>query len=313
MKLRLGTRRSALATTQSGMVADQLRELGHEVEIVTVVTEGDTNRAPLTQIGGTGVFASALREELIAGTVDLAVHSLKDLPTAAYPGLTVAAVPHREEPHDVLVTRGESLAELAEGAVFGTGSPRRSAQIRDWGRGFVPVAVRGNVETRLALVDNGDVDAIILARAGLSRLGLLDRITEVLPLEVMVPAPGQGALAVECRADDPEVRAACAVLDHAVTRAAVEAERHVLAIMEAGCTAPIGALALPDGAGELRLTGYLGPDEGQTGEGRRAQQRGSIADPRSLADQLVVQWEPRATAPTREIGASHPDHYGSAE
>jgi hydroxymethylbilane synthase len=243
--LRLGTRRSALARTQSEQVAAALRAAtGREVELVEVTTTGDVSTASLSSIGGTGVFVSALRDALLAGRVDLAVHSLKDLPTAPADGLVLAAVPAREDPRDVLVARdGLTLGELGEGARVGTGSPRRAAQLRALGLGLDVVDIRGNVDTRLGLVSKGTCDAVVLARAGLVRLGRADEITEVLdPLQVL-PAPGQGALAVECREDDEATRAACGVLDHPATRVAVTAERALLAALEAGCTAPVGALA----------------------------------------------------------------------
>jgi hydroxymethylbilane synthase len=242
--LRLGTRRSALATTQSTWVADRLRALGHEVELVEVVTEGDTSTAPLSTLGGAGVFAAALRRALLDGEVDLAVHSLKDLPTAPHPGLVVAAVPTREDPRDVLVSvGGRTLGELPDGAVVGTGSPRRVAQLAALGLGLSFKDIRGNVDTRVAMVREGALDAVVLARAGLARLGRLDEVAEVIdPLQVL-PAPGQGALAVECRADDAATLAAVAVLDDADARACTTAERAVLAALEAGCSAPVGALA----------------------------------------------------------------------
>jgi hydroxymethylbilane synthase len=242
--LRLGTRRSALATTQSTWVADRLRSLGHEVELVEVVTEGDTSTAPLSALGGTGVFAAALRRALLDGEVDLAVHSLKDLPTAPHPGLVVAAVPTREDPRDVLVSAGgRTLGELGDGAVVGTGSPRRVAQLAALGLGLSFKDIRGNVDTRIAMVRDGALDAVVLARAGLARLGRLDDVAEVLdPLQVL-PAPGQGALAVECRADDAATLAAVSVLEDDDARACTTAERAVLGALEAGCSAPVGALA----------------------------------------------------------------------
>jgi hydroxymethylbilane synthase len=241
--LRLGTRRSALATTQSGWVADLLRARGHRVELVEIVTEGDVNAAPLATLGATGVFAAAIRKSLLAGEVDLAVHSLKDLPTTPEPGLVVAAIPQREDPRDALVARdGLTLGELPAGARVGTGSPRRMAQLRALGLGLEIVPVRGNVDTRIGFVTKGELDAVVLARAGLARLGRLDEVTETLdPLQVL-PAPAQGALAVECRADSDLV-AALKALDDPDTRVAVEAERALLAALEAGCSAPVGALA----------------------------------------------------------------------
>lgn len=243
MTLRIGTRRSALATTQTGHVADALRAAGHDVEIVEITTEGDVTTAPLSQLGGTGVFVSALREALRDERVDIAVHSLKDIPTAAEPGLTIAAIPPRVDPRDSLVARdGLTLGELPPGSVVGTGSPRRRAQLAALGLGLDFRDIRGNVGTRLAMV--GDtVDAIVLATAGLTRLGQREVITEVLDPLQMLPAPGQGALAVECRAGDASTLAALAGLDDPDTRAAVTAERALLARLEAGCAAPVGALA----------------------------------------------------------------------
>jgi hydroxymethylbilane synthase len=242
--LRIGTRASLLATTQSRHVADLVREkLGREVELVEVTTEGDRNAAPLASLGGTGVFVTALREALLEGRVDVAVHSLKDLPTAPAPGIALAAVPPREDPRDVVVARDDlTLGELPVGSRVGTGSPRRAAQLHALGLGLAVVDIRGNVDTRLAKVASGEYDAVVLARAGLARIGRLDEVTEVLDPLQMLPAPGQGALAVECRADGDLV-VALAALDDPATRAAVTAERAVLATLEGGCAAPIGALA----------------------------------------------------------------------
>jgi hydroxymethylbilane synthase len=243
--LRLGTRASALATTQSTLVAGLLRErLGREVELVEVTTEGDTNHAPLTELGGTGVFVSALREALLDGRIDLAVHSLKDLPTGSAAGITLAAVPTREDPRDVVVARdGLTLGELPSGSRVGTGSPRRASQLHALGLGLDVADVRGNVDTRIGKVRAGDYDAVVLARAGLARLGRLDDATEVLDPLQMLPAPGQGALAVECRSDDLELAAGLAALEDTHSRSAVDAERAVLSTLEGGCSAPIGALA----------------------------------------------------------------------
>ena len=243
--LRLGTRASALATTQSGHVADMIRErLGRDVELVEVSTEGDRSSAPLASLGGTGVFVSALRDALLDGRVDIAVHSLKDLPTTPAEGIALAAIPLREDPRDVVVARdGLTLGELPVGSRLGTGSPRRVSQLAALGLGLELQGIRGNVDTRIRKVREGEVDAIVLARAGLSRLGRLDEATEVLDPLQMLPAPGQGALAVECRTGDAELVAALAQLDDAATRAAVTAERAVLATLEAGCSAPLGALA----------------------------------------------------------------------
>jgi len=243
--LRLGTRRSLLATTQSGHVADLIRErLGREVDLVEITTEGDTNGAPLATMGGTGVFVSALRDALLRGEVDVAVHSLKDLPTWPAEGITLAAIPTREDPRDVVVARdGLTLGELPVGSRVGTGSPRRAAQLRALGLGVEIIDIRGNVDTRIGKVTSGAYDAVVLARAGLARLGRVDEATEVLDPLQMLPAPGQGALAIECRSDDTDLVAELARLDDHATRAAVTAERAVLATLEAGCSAPLGALA----------------------------------------------------------------------
>lgn len=239
--MRLGTRGSALAVTQSETVADALRGLGHPVDLVRVKTGGDVERGSLTALGTLGVFAAELRTRLLAGEVDLAVHSLKDLPVAPVPGLVIAAVPPRADHRDVLCARdGLTLATLPPGARIGTGSPRRVAQLRALRPDLVYVDVRGNLGTRLARVKERDLDAVVLAAAGLERLGKAQAITDYLPL---LPAPGQGALAVECRADDDVTRAALAALDHEETRAAVEQERLVLAGLGGGCAAPIAALA----------------------------------------------------------------------
>ena len=248
LPIRVGTRRSVLATTQSGMVAELIRTLlGREAELVEVTTEGDRSQAsgtPLTGASTTGVFVSALRDALLDGRVDVAVHSLKDLPTYPQAGIALAAIPTREDPRDAVVARdGLTLGELPAGSRVGTGSPRRVAQLHALGLGLEISGIRGNVDTRISKVRSGEFDAVVLARAGLARIGRLDEVTEVLDPLQMLPAPGQGALAVECRADDAELVAALAALDDDHARAAVSAERAVLATLEGGCSAPIGALA----------------------------------------------------------------------
>jgi hydroxymethylbilane synthase len=265
--LRLGTRRSALALAQSTQVAEVLRAAGEQVELVEVVTNGDRSSAPLAQIGGTGVFVTELHQRLAGGEIDLAVHSLKDLPTRPADGLVVAAVPPRADPRDALVDRaGRTLAELPAGTRVGTGSPRRAAQLRALGLGLDVVAVRGNVDTRLRRVVHGELDAVVLAAAGLARLGRLDEASEVLDPGQMLPAPGQGALAVECRAGDTTLADLISgTLDDAGTRAAVTAERTLLAALEAGCTAPVGALAdvaLGDDGDELYLRAIVAAADG---------------------------------------------------
>ena len=246
--IRVGTRRSLLATTQAGTVAELIRtRLGREVELVEVTTEGDRTQAdgtPLATVGGTGVFVGALRDALLRGDVDVAVHSLKDLPTYPQDGIALAAVPTREDPRDAVVARdGLTLGELPAGSRVGTGSPRRAAQLHALGLGLEISSIRGNVDTRIGKVTSGEYDAVVLARAGLVRIGRLDEATEVLDPLQMLPAPGQGALAIECRSTDAQLVAELAALDDDHARAAVTAERAVLATLEGGCSAPIGALA----------------------------------------------------------------------
>jgi len=241
----VATRSSRLARAQSGTVAERLTTgLSRPVRLVDVTTRGDVDSAPLPAIGGEGVFVSALRAALVAGDVDVAVHSLKDLPTEPVDGIELAAVPVREDPRDVLVARdGLTLGELPPGSTVGTGSPRRAAQLRALGLGMEVVDLRGNVDTRLDRVAAGGLDAVVVARAGLARLGRLDEVTEALDPLQMLPAPGQGALAVECRAGDPLADSLRRLLDDPDTRAAVTAERAFLAAVGAGCSAPVGALA----------------------------------------------------------------------
>jgi hydroxymethylbilane synthase len=260
--LRLGTRKSPMALAQSAAVASLIMErAGVRVELVGLTSFGDVSRADLAQIGGTGVFVSALRQCLLAGDVDLVVHSLKDLPTAEVPGIALAAVPARDDPRDALVARdGAKLADLPTGAVIGTGSPRRAAQLRLMRPDIRPVPVRGNAGTRLAKVTSGELDAVVLARAGLDRIGHLDLITEVFEPDEMVPAAGQGALAVECRDSDEGLAGLLGCADDPDTRAAVTAERAVLAGLQAGCHAPVGAYAVVTGM--LRLTAVVIGDDG---------------------------------------------------
>jgi hydroxymethylbilane synthase len=243
--LRLGTRASALASTQAQTVADAITAAsGVAVELVPITTEGDRSSAAIEQLGGTGVFVTAIRRALLEGSIDLAVHSYKDLPTAPEPGLILAAVPRREDPRDALVARDAlTLGELPQGARVGTGAPRGVAQRRALGLGLEVVPIRGNVDTRLGKVTGGELDAVVLARAGLTRLGRLDEVTETLdPLQVL-PAPAQGALAVECRIGDARVRELAGRLEDPSTRACVTAERAALAALQAGCTAPVAAYA----------------------------------------------------------------------
>ncbi|MFF8725736.1 hydroxymethylbilane synthase [Streptomyces sp. NPDC015171] len=282
--LRLGTRRSRLAMAQSGQVAEAVRQVtGRPVELVEITTYGDTSREHLAQIGGTGVFVTALRDALARGEVDFAVHSLKDLPTAQPEELALAAIPLREDPRDVIVARDAlKFTDLPRGARIGTGSPRRMAQLNAYARAhgldIETVPIRGNVDTRIRYVHDGELDAVVLAAAGLNRIGRIDEVTDFLSVDTILPAPGQGALAIECAADHAELIAALGELDDPFTRAAVTAERSLLAALEAGCSAPVGALAdLPplsaplergdpqaDGqiVKEMRLRGVVGTTDG---------------------------------------------------
>jgi hydroxymethylbilane synthase len=278
--LRLGTRKSPMAVTQSQLVARLITErTGREVELTGVTTFGDVSRAQLAQIGGTGVFVSALRTSLLAGDIDIAVHSLKDLPTAQPDGIELAAVPGRDDPRDALAARdGAKLADLPAGARIGTGSPRRAAQLLLMRSDLRPVPVRGNADTRLGRIESGEVDAVVLAYAGLARIGRLDAVTQVFEPDEMLPAPGQGALAVECRSGRPDLSALLASIDDPVSRAAVTAERSLLAALEAGCSAPVGGYAA--GTDGLRLRAIV------VAPGGESALRASAGGPAAEADRL---------------------------
>jgi hydroxymethylbilane synthase len=284
--IRLGTRASALALAQSRTVAAALAAAsGQDVELVEITTTGDRSSAPIPQLG-VGVFVSALRDALVAKEIDLAVHSYKDLPTAPAAGLVIAATPQREDPRDALVARdGLTLTELPSGARVGTGSLRRVAQLHALGLGLEPVPIRGNVDTRLRKVTDGVLDAVVLARAGLVRLGRAGELTEILDPLLMLPAPAQGVLAVECRADDPDLIDALAPLDHQATRAAVDAERALLATLEAGCSAPVAALAEVTEDGEIYLRGAVLSPDGRVAF--RLSRTGTPADASTVGRQLA--------------------------
>lgn len=287
---RLGTRGSRLALTQSTTTGEALAELtGLDYQLVTIKSEGDMLTGPLSQLGGTGVFAAALRQALFDSTIDVAVHSLKDLPAKDVAELSIAAVPVRADVRDALCSADDlTLDQLPEGAKVGTGSPRRAAQLKAARPDLEIVDIRGNVGTRLARVRGreeaaetssqapdaarGDLDAVVLAGAGLARLGLEEHIAQLLAPEVMLPAPGQGALAVEVRSEDAELSAALGVglaqLDDLESRLETTAERSLLARLNAGCAAPLGGLAVcedePDGGVKLRLdTVVCAPDGSQ--------------------------------------------------
>lgn len=261
--MRIGTRASALALAQTRTVADAITEMtGSPVELVEISTVGDRSTAPVARLG-VGVFVSALRDALAAKEIDVAVHSYKDLPTAPADGLVVAAVPERVDPRDVLIARdGLGLARLPAGARVGTGAPRRVAQLLALRPELSVVPVRGNVDTRLRKVAEGELDAVVLALAGLARLGRVAEITETLDPAVLLPAPAQGALAVECRAGEADLIEVLAALDHPATRAVISAERTFLSTLEAGCSAPVAGLAeLVDG--ELSLQGAVFSPDGR--------------------------------------------------
>jgi len=260
--VRLGTRGSALALAQSRLVAERLERLtGEKVELVEIVTSGDRSTKPVQQLG-VGVFVSALRDALVAKEIDFAVHSYKDLPTAPAEGLVIAAIPPREDPRDALIARdGLTLTELPDGATIGTGSLRRLAQIAALGLNLTGVPIRGNVDTRLRKVAEGELDGVILARAGLVRLDRGAEATEILDPMLMLPAPAQGALAVECSAWRGDLIELIATIDDRPTRAAVTAERALLARLEAGCSAPVAALAEVTEDDEVYLRGaVISPD-----------------------------------------------------
>jgi hydroxymethylbilane synthase len=289
--LRLGTRGSPLALAQAGQIVQQLREqAGRSAVVVTLATPGDMLSAPIEQLGTTGVFTTTLREALLRGEIDLVVHSAKDLPTAPVPGLQVAAFPARGDPRDALVwPSGTSLDALPDGTRIGTGSPRRAALLRATGRPLQIVPIRGNVDTRLRKLADGAVDALVLAMAGLSRLGLLNGLVTPVDPSLLMPAPAQGVLAVECRTDDPVTAAQISILDHPPTRAAAIAERSFLAALEAGCSTPAGALAelTAEATDEpvMRLSGVIAAADGSSVI--RAQTTGAAGDGDGLGRRLA--------------------------
>lgn len=300
MTIRLGTRASALAVAQATTIADQLG-----AELITITSEGDTNRASLSQIGGQGVFANALRAQLLAGAVDVLVHSYKDLPTTPVPGLVIGAVPVRADARDVLCTRdGATLDTLAAGARVGTGSPRRRAQLAHRRPDLVLVDIRGNVDSRLARLDAEDpdrhLDAVVLAAAGLDRMGRTDRISERFDLQAWPVAPAQGALAVEVRAGDEHL---VARLDHLPSRLAVDAERGVLARLDAGCAAPIGTHAFVED-GLLFLDAVVYSLDG-TRQVRAAHAAAADADAATVAAAAVA--DALLAAGAAELAPLHPN------
>lgn len=291
VQIRLGTRASALARWQADWVLARLQERGARVTLVPISTSGDRDQQlPVDRIGGQGVFTKEIQRALLDGRIDLAVHSLKDLPTAVVEGLSLAAVPHRAPTGDVLVSRRyPRLSELPQGAVVGTGSLRRQSQLLHYRADLKVREIRGNVDTRLRKLDEGQFDAIVLAEAGLQRLGLADRITELVPPSILLPAVGQGALGLETRADDRATRATVEPLDHPETHAAVVAERAMLAALHGGCMAPIAAWARVE-EGILHITGRVLRRDGS--EKLEASHLGPADDAasigRELADELIA-------------------------
>ena len=301
--LRLGTRRSPMAMAQSAHVAELLTaRTGRQVELVGLSTTGDVSRAELTQIGGTGVFVSTLRERLLDGSVDFAVHSLKDLPTWTESGLVLAAVPPRDDPRDALAARsGDKLADLPPGASIGTGSPRRAAQLLMIRPDLRPVPIRGNAGTRLGRVTSGEVDAVVLAYAGLARIGRLDVVSQVFEPEEMMPAPGQGALAVECLASRADLADLLGQIDDPASRAATGAERSLLAALQAGCTAPVGAYAA--GTDALRLDAIVAAADG--GEALRASAAGPVSEAGRIGRQVAAELLRRGAGKYTDVSAGH--------
>ncbi|MCE5267535.1 MAG: hydroxymethylbilane synthase [Planctomycetaceae bacterium] len=286
MTIRIGTRASALARWQAEWVAAQLRQRGNEVELVLITTAGDRKRGPIEETEGRGLFTKEIQLALLDGRADLAVHSMKDLPTAPAQGLLLAAVPERGPAGDALVANSaKSLETLPQGTTVGTGSIRRSAQLRHFRPDLQVKAIRGNVDTRVRKLREGGYDALLLAEAGLRRLGLANEIAQTVPLDVMLPAPGQGAMAIETRADDARSRESVRPLDHPATHAAVRAERAMLTALEGGCLAPVAALGRVDG-GRLTLRGRVIGHDGV--ELLEACQEAPVADA-ELLGRLVAQ------------------------
>jgi hydroxymethylbilane synthase len=288
--IRIGSRGSQLALWQAEHIGALLRRQGHEVQITTITTTGDRLRqVPFTRVGSKGMFTKEIEEALAEGGIDLAVHSLKDLPTELDARFVIAAVTERVDPRDVFVSlRYTGMDELPHGARLGTSSLRRQSQLRARWPGVEYVEFRGNVDTRLRKLSDGQVDAAVLAAAGLDRLGRTEWVRERFSEEVLCPAPGQGALAIECRAADERTRAVLASLDHAESRFAVTAERVALAALGGGCQVPIGAYCRRDGD-QYRISGCVSSPDGATV--LRGEERGSDAGAlgAALADSLLRQ------------------------
>jgi hydroxymethylbilane synthase len=302
--LRLGTRGSALARWQANWVADQLRQREVNVEIILISTTGDTRVGPLSAGGSPGLFTKEIQAALLRDEIDIAVHSLKDLPTQVTPGLQLAAVPLRASPWDVLVSnQADELEALAEGARVGTGSPRRRAQLLNLRPDLEVSDVRGNVDTRLRKLDEDQYDALILAEAGLQRLELGHRITQVLAANQMLPAVGQGALGVEIRDPDQPTRKILESLNDPTTAASVTAERTVLATLQAGCLAPVATWGRIENE-QLQLNALVLSENGD--QRLSAQAQGSLEEATAVGESVAQQLLQQGAA--RLIEAAHPDN-----
>jgi hydroxymethylbilane synthase len=287
MKIIIGSRGSQLALWQSNWVKDRLATTGYEVQIRTIKTTGDKlQNVPLAQSGTKGLFIKEIEEALADGTVDVAVHSMKDLPTDQPAGLVIAAVPEREDARDVLISNnGQRFVDLPAGARVGTSSVRRQAQLRRLRGDLKLVPLRGNLDTRLKKLDRGDCDALVLAAAGVHRLGFQARITEYFSPDAMCPAVGQGALAIEIRQGDERTERAVRPLDHVPTHQAVRAERALLRHLGGGCQVPIAAHAVATG-GQLNLVGLVASLDGSLV--KRAAAAGTIEDPEGLGVRVAT-------------------------
>jgi hydroxymethylbilane synthase len=302
LRLRIGTRGSSLARWQANWVGEQLRSRGADIELVPIATAGDADQqGPIGEIGTSGVFTKEIQRALLDQRIDLAVHSLKDLPTEPVAGLLLAAVPERDSTADVLVSREKRrFAELPRGARIGTGSLRRQSQLLHARPELLMLDVRGNVETRLRKLHEGQYDALVLAEAGLKRLGLAAEISEVLPRSLILPAIGQGALGLETRDDDRAV-AAVSALDHQPTHAAVIAERTLLATLRGGCLAPVGAWGRVEPNGRLHLSATVLSSDGARRVSAEAADELTAAESlgRHVADELLRQGAAELIASSR--------------
>jgi hydroxymethylbilane synthase len=283
-QLRIGTRASRLALWQAEWVKSELEKRHPEIEVslLKIKTIGDKILdVPLAQVGGKGLFVKEIEEAMLRGEIDIAVHSMKDVPTEFPEGLGIICITEREDPRDALISRGIGFNALPQGAKIGTSSLRRQAQLLKLRPDLEMVVIRGNVETRINKLESEGLDGVILAAAGLKRLGFSDKVTEYLPVDLSIPAIGQGALGIECRLNDAMVRDAISFLDHPETSQAVRAERALLRRCEGGCQVPIAAHSVIKG-GNLELTGFISSVDGKRSV------RGSICGPPHLCEELGI-------------------------